>query len=83
MSPGLLDPAVIADRASWIRSMVAGMRALPLDDFPSFASDRHQVAAAESYLRRAIEALVDLGRNVPGDLRVSQPARPLLPPRLR
>jgi uncharacterized protein YutE (UPF0331/DUF86 family) len=44
--------------------MVAGIRALPLDDFPSFAGDRHQVAAAESHLRRAIEALVDLGRHI-------------------
>jgi uncharacterized protein YutE (UPF0331/DUF86 family) len=64
MTPGRLDPAVVADRASWIRTMIAGIRALPLDDFTSFTGDRHQVAAAESYLRRAIEALVDLGRHI-------------------
>ena len=64
MSPGRLDAAVIADRASWIRTMLAGIRSLPLDDFTTFTSDHHKVAAAESYLRRAIEALVDLGRHI-------------------
>lgn len=64
MNPGPLDPAVIADRASWIRNMVAGMRDLPLSDLEAFTHDRHTVAAAESYVRRAVEALVDLGRHV-------------------
>ena len=44
--------------------MLAGIRSLPLDDFSTFTSDRHKVAAAESYLRRAIESLVDLGRHI-------------------
>jgi uncharacterized protein YutE (UPF0331/DUF86 family) len=64
VSPGRLDPGVIADRASWIRTMLAGIRSLPLDDFTTFTNDRHKVAAAESYLRRAIESLVDLGRHI-------------------
>lgn len=64
MSPGQLDPAVISDRASWIRTMLSGIRDLPLDNFEDFTRDRRNVAAAESYLRRAIEALVDLGRHV-------------------
>ena len=64
MSPGRLDAAVIADRASWIRTMLAGIHSLPLDDFTTFTSDPHKVAAAESYLRRAIESLVDLGRHI-------------------
>lgn len=64
MSPGQLDPAVIADRASWIRTMLSGIQDLPLDNVEDFARDRRNVAAAESYLRRAIEALVDLGRHV-------------------
>jgi uncharacterized protein YutE (UPF0331/DUF86 family) len=64
VSPGRLDPAVIADRVSWIRTMLMGIRELPLDSFEEFTADRHRVAAAESYLRRAIEALVDLGRHI-------------------
>lgn len=64
MSPGQLEPAVIADRASWIRTMLSGIRDLPLDNFEDFTQDRRNLAAAESYLRRAIEALVDLGRHV-------------------
>lgn len=64
MSPGRLDHAVIADRTSWIRTMLAGVRDLPLDSLASFTRDRHNVAAAESYVRRAIEALVDLGRHL-------------------
>lgn len=44
--------------------MLSGLRDLPLDTFEDFSADRHNIAAAESYLRRAIEALVDLGRHV-------------------
>lgn len=44
--------------------MLAGLRDLPRDSFEEFGRDRHNVAAAESYLRRAIEALVDLGRHI-------------------
>jgi hypothetical protein len=64
MSPGRLDPAVVADRASWIRTMTAGIRALPLDDFTSFTGDRHQVAAAESYLRRVVQGHLGTWRRV-------------------
>lgn len=64
MSPGALDPAVIADRAAWIRAMLSGLRDLPLDSLEDFTEDRHTIAAAESYLRRAVEALVDLGRHI-------------------
>lgn len=44
--------------------MLDGIRDLPLESFDDFARDRHNVAAAESYLRRAIDSLVDLGRHV-------------------
>jgi hypothetical protein len=29
MTPGRLDAAVVADRISWIRTMLAGLRELP------------------------------------------------------
>ena len=44
--------------------MLARIRALPLDDERAFRGDPRNVAAAESYLRRALEALLDLGRHV-------------------
>lgn len=44
--------------------MLAGLEALPLHDFETFSSDPRNVAAAESYLRRAVEALVDVGRHL-------------------
>jgi uncharacterized protein YutE (UPF0331/DUF86 family) len=44
--------------------MLAGIRALPLSDFDTFTRDPHTAAAAESYVRRAVEALVDLGRHL-------------------
>jgi len=44
--------------------MLEGTRRLPLSSFEDFVSDPRNTAAAESYLRRALEALLDLGRHV-------------------
>lgn len=44
--------------------MLAEARALPLDSVEAFRADPRNVAAADSYLRRALEALLDLGRHV-------------------
>lgn len=44
--------------------MVAGIRALPLVDREQFFADERNLATAESYLRRALEALFDLGRHI-------------------
>ncbi len=64
MTPSQLRAKVVAERVAWIRRMVAGLRALPLADFETFVSDPRNVAAAESHLRRALEALLDLGRHL-------------------
>lgn len=64
MTPAPLSAAIVADRAAWIRRMLAGIRALPLESADAFAADPRTAAAAESYLRRALEALLDLGRHV-------------------
>ena len=37
---------------------------LPLRDRAEFLRNRHNVAAAESYLRRSLEALFDIGRHI-------------------
>jgi uncharacterized protein YutE (UPF0331/DUF86 family) len=64
MTASLISAAVVADRLRWIEAMVAGIRALPLDSLDAFAADPRNPAAAESYLRRALEALMDLGRHI-------------------
>ena len=64
MSPGKVRATVVADRLAWARTMMARIRLLPLASFDAFGADPDRVAAAESYLRRALEALLDLGRHV-------------------
>lgn len=41
-----------------------GVRSLPGDKVESFLSDPRTIAAAESYVRRGLEALLDLGRHI-------------------
>jgi uncharacterized protein YutE (UPF0331/DUF86 family) len=55
---------IVAERVAWIRKMVNGIRLLPVASYDEFMSDPRNVAAAESYLRRALEAVLDLGRHV-------------------
>ena len=64
MTPSKLSEKVIADRVKWVREMLAGIKSLPLEDYDAFRSDSRNVAAAESYLRRSLESLLDLGRHV-------------------
>jgi uncharacterized protein YutE (UPF0331/DUF86 family) len=65
MTPSQLRAKVIAERVAWINRMLANLRKLPSDSYDTFRSDpRNITAAAESYLRRALEALLDLGRHV-------------------
>ena len=64
MTPERLRPEVVAERAAWIRERLADLRRLPLDTYEAFESDARTPAAAESHLRRALEALLDLGRHV-------------------
>jgi uncharacterized protein YutE (UPF0331/DUF86 family) len=64
MSPGQVSERVVTARIGWTRDMLARIRALPLESFERFTADARSVAAAESYLRRALEALLDLGRHV-------------------
>jgi uncharacterized protein YutE (UPF0331/DUF86 family) len=64
MTPSGLREKIIVERAAWIRKMIKGIQGLPLDSKESFLSDPRNAASAESYLRRALEALMDLGRHV-------------------
>ncbi len=64
MTPDALRPEVIAERVAWIRERLADLRRLPLGSYSEFEADARNPAAAESHLRRALEALLDLGRHI-------------------
>lgn len=64
MSPAKAHASVLRERLVSVAAMVDGIRHLPLDDGPAFLADARNAAAAESYLRRALEALLDLGRHI-------------------
>jgi uncharacterized protein YutE (UPF0331/DUF86 family) len=66
MTPAKLQQRIVAERAGWVEEMLAGIRSLPLGSHDEFVADPRNVASAESYLRRALEALLDLGRHVLG-----------------
>ena len=64
MTPDKISKRVAADRLEWIARMVGEIQLLPLDDRAAFFADRRNVWTAESCLRRALEALFDLGRHI-------------------
>ncbi|MFH1294182.1 MAG: DUF86 domain-containing protein [Pseudomonadota bacterium] len=64
MTPGVIRATVVAERVAWVRKMVDGIRNLSFSTYDEFISDPRNGAAAESYLRRALEALLDLGRHI-------------------
>ena len=64
MTPSPLRAKVVADRINRINQMLSNLRVLPLQSYEIFHSDPRNIAAAESFLRRALEALLDLGRHL-------------------
>jgi uncharacterized protein YutE (UPF0331/DUF86 family) len=64
MTPSQLRSKVITARIAWIEKMLENMKLLPIQSYKKFQSDPRNVAAAESYLRRALESLLDLGRHI-------------------
>ena len=64
MNPGPLSQRIVSDRLSWVERMVGEIQALPLNDRDAFFADHRNIWTAESCLRRALEALLDLGRHV-------------------
>ncbi len=64
MTPSRVRRVVLADKIAVVRRMIDGIRSLPLESLRSFTADPRMVAAGDSYLRRALEALLDLCRHV-------------------
>jgi uncharacterized protein YutE (UPF0331/DUF86 family) len=66
MSPGKLSKRVVGDRLAWVDKMLAEIRSLPLGSYEEFTADNRNIWSAESCLRRALEALFDIGRHILG-----------------
>ncbi len=64
MTPGKVRAVTVVQKAAQVRAMLAGIQGLPLSDPAAFEADPRNAASAESYLRRALEALLDLGRHI-------------------
>jgi uncharacterized protein YutE (UPF0331/DUF86 family) len=64
MMPGLVSQRVVLDRLEWVERMTAEIATLPLDDKAAFLGDERNSYVAESCLRRALEALLDIGRHI-------------------
>src|SRR5208337_1401505 len=64
MTPTNIDSKILTQRGAWILEMIGALRDLPLKNKGEFLQNRHTVAAAESYLRRSLEALFDVGRHI-------------------
>ena len=64
MMPGKISKRIVSDRLAWIDRMLGEIRSLPLASQSTFMEDSRNIWAAESCLRRALEALFDLGRHI-------------------
>jgi uncharacterized protein YutE (UPF0331/DUF86 family) len=64
MSPSRISRRIVIDRLAWIERMIAQIRALPVHDRSAFLADSRNVWTAESCIRRALEAVFDLGRHL-------------------
>ena len=64
MTPGKVNLNIVTQRSTWIKEMIEALGDLPVENRKKFLSSKHTIAAAESYLRRALEALFDIGRHI-------------------
>ena len=64
MTPSEMRAKTIVDRIGIVRSMLDNLREVPLGSLEEFTSDPRNAPAAESLLRRALEAWMDLGRHI-------------------
>jgi uncharacterized protein YutE (UPF0331/DUF86 family) len=64
VSPAKVRAATVLRQVAMIVVMLRGIDSLPLESVATFSHDGRDVAAAESYVRRALEALLDLSRHI-------------------
>ena len=59
-----INRRIVGERIDWVDRMVVEIRSLPLENFDEFTSENRNIWTCESCLRRALEALLDLGRHI-------------------
>ena len=64
MTPGEISERVVLGRLGIVADLLGRIRDLPLEDLDTFRGDPRNVGAAESFLRRSLEALLDAGRHI-------------------
>ena len=64
MTPRKIRAQIVLERVAWIRQKLDAMGELPAGNLEEFEADERNVAAMESYLRRTLEALLDIGRHL-------------------
>jgi uncharacterized protein YutE (UPF0331/DUF86 family) len=64
MTPAKVNLNILSQRSAWINEMIEALQDLPIQNSQKFLSNQHTIAAAESYLRRSLEALFDIGRHI-------------------
>lgn len=64
MSPSKIRLKTVTAKAELIREMLAAIETLPLASEAELSADVRMMAAGESFLRRSLEGLLDLGRHV-------------------
>lgn len=64
MKEDRVNKRVVVNRILWIQKAMNSIKELPLDKGEDFFDDHRNIASAESYLRRVLEALFDLGRHI-------------------
>ncbi|HEY0511651.1 MAG TPA: DUF86 domain-containing protein [Thermoanaerobaculia bacterium] len=64
MTPSKIRLKTVTAKAELIREMLAAIETLPLASEAEFSADPRMVAAGESFLRRSLEGLLDLGRHM-------------------
>jgi uncharacterized protein YutE (UPF0331/DUF86 family) len=64
VTPGPINLKVVADRLETVSTCLAALRRLPVASAVEFDADWRNAAAADSALRRAIEALFDTARHL-------------------
>ena len=66
MTPTYISRRVVVERLSLLNHLIGEIERLPLHDEDAFFADSRNVHTAESCLRRALEALFDIGRHILG-----------------
>ena len=74
VTKGAVDLKVVRDRLEIVAVCLADLRTLPQSSVEEFLGDRRNPAAADSLLRRAIEALFDSARHLLARVLDSEPS---------